>query len=78
MKAEGLFFTLIAELLQKFHADYYKPAAKIASLHIYVVRSIYNIVSVCRSMDVKIVIYINPEIADSGCRYLALNYLKQL
>ena len=28
MKAKGLFFTLIAELLQKFHSDYYKTGGK--------------------------------------------------
>ena len=49
MKAEGLFFTSVAKLHKTCAHTATKAAAKIASLHIYVIRSIYNIVSVCIS-----------------------------
>ena len=47
-RAECLLFTLVSELLQKFHTTYFKT---IVSVHIYGVRPIYNIVSICRYSD---------------------------
>ena len=43
MKANYLFFHMLSIFYQKFHS----LVMKNASLHIYVLRSIYNIVSVC-------------------------------
>ena len=52
MKAKDLNFILKADLLKKIIANTLKMATKKASLHIYGVRSMYNIMSVCRTFAV--------------------------
>ena len=49
MKAKDLNFRLKVDLIQKFYRQCFKNGLKKASLHIYGVRSTYNIVSVCIS-----------------------------
>ena len=47
MKAEGLFFKIVSNVIKTFMSNSIKMVTKKPSLYIYVIRSIYNIVNVC-------------------------------